>query len=79
MEIKYNQWTEEYSLYCSDQLIATIPYMDARDYIEWCEDMLDTTDMIAVQRFASLLFCGMNEQGDSPLLAAILKYYMRTG
>jgi hypothetical protein len=53
--------------------------MDARDYIEWCEDMLDTSESIAAHRFAELLFCGMIEEGDSPMMAAIMKHYMKTG
>lgn len=79
MEITYNRRTREYSLYCADQLIATIPYMDARDYIEWCENFLPTADSIAAVRFADILFCGMIEEGDSPMLAAIMKHYMKTG
>lgn len=79
MEIKYNKWTREYSLYCADQLIATIPYMDARDYIEWCENELDTSDDVAAHRFAVLLFSGMVVEGDSPMMAAIMKHYMKTG
>lgn len=77
MEITYNKWTREYSLYCADKLIATIPYMDARDYIEGCEKL--TSDDIVPLRFASLLFYGMLEEGDSLVLAAILKRYLKTG